>query len=38
MIESLKVQLPPALSISSADLRVLDPIGQGLVINFQPAI
>ena len=26
---SLKAKLPPALTISSSNLRVLDPIGQG---------
>ena len=27
----LEAKLPPALTISSADLRVLDPIGQGIM-------
>lgn len=29
---SLKAKLPPSINIRSADLRVLDPIGQGRTI------
>ena len=31
MSRSLKAKLPPALTINSTNLRVLDPIGQGMV-------